>query len=150
MKVCTKCGAEKDDSEFYARQRACKECVKAQVRKNRADNIERYREFDRQRANLPHRVQARKDYAETEQGKEAFVRANAAYRKRYPMKYAAHKIVGNALRDAKLFKAEGCEICGGVKKLEAHHDDYTKPLDVRWLCEDHHKEWHRENEPIYE
>ena len=34
-----------------------------------------------------------------------------------------------------------CEICGA--KAEAHHDDYEKPLEVRWLCFKHHREWHK-------
>lgn len=33
-----------------------------------------------------------------------------------------------------------CEICG--EKADAHHDDYNKPLDVRWLCRSHHKQHH--------
>lgn len=35
-----------------------------------------------------------------------------------------------------------CEKCGKVK-VDAHHDDYSKPLDVRWLCRKHHLEHHR-------
>jgi len=35
-----------------------------------------------------------------------------------------------------------CEVCGN-KKVDAHHDDYQKPLDVRWLCRLHHVEHHR-------
>lgn len=30
-----------------------------------------------------------------------------------------------------------CEVCGAIK-TEAHHEDYAKPLDVRWLCRSHH------------
>jgi hypothetical protein len=35
-----------------------------------------------------------------------------------------------------------CEVCGELK-VDAHHDDYMKPLDVRWLCRKHHNEHHR-------
>lgn len=38
-----------------------------------------------------------------------------------------------------------CEVCGATKKIEAHHDDYTKPMDIRWLCKQHHDEFHSLN-----
>lgn len=68
------------------------------------------------------------------------------YKKRWqilnPEKRAAHIIVGNAIRNGRLIKGE-CERasegqCKG--KIQAHHDDYTKPLLVRWLCIKHHAE----------
>lgn len=34
-----------------------------------------------------------------------------------------------------------CLICG--KKAEAHHDDYNKPLEVKWYCRMHHLEIHK-------
>lgn len=44
---------------------------------------------------------------------------------------------------------EPCEICGD-KKTEAHHNDYDKPLNVRWLCFIHHRAWHKENPELLE
>lgn len=32
-----------------------------------------------------------------------------------------------------------CEVCGATESVEAHHEDYTKPLDVQWLCPTHHQ-----------
>ncbi len=50
---------------------------------------------------------------------------------------------------------EPCEICGvfgktdkGRRKVVAHHDNYNKPLEVRWLCHKHHTEWHQNNTAI--
>ena len=53
-------------------------------------------------------------------------------------------MVNYAIRSKKLFK-EPCEVCGTDKNIHAHHDDYLKPLNVRWLCAVHHKQWHDKN-----
>ena len=52
----------------------------------------------------------------------------------------ARSIFNHYMRD-KHFQRQPCEICGA--SAEAHHDDYDKPLEVRWLCFKHHREWHK-------
>lgn len=157
MKVCRECNTEKPLTEFYKHERMadghlnkCIPCVKSRVHKHREVHLEKIREYDKKRAKKPHRVQARKDYQQTEAGKLSKKRAMAAYLKRHPMVYAAHVITGNAIRDGKLFPQASCSACNSTEKIEGHHDDYTKPLEVRWLCEKCHKRWHRENKPIYD
>lgn len=56
----------------------------------------------------------------------------------------ARTILNHYLRDKKI-KRKPCEVCGN--EAEAHHDDYNRPLDVRWLCFKHHREHHKR---IYE
>lgn len=48
------------------------------------------------------------------------------------------------IKSGKLIKLP-CEICGYDKYVEAHHDDYDKPMDIRWLCRNHHGEYHKDN-----
>lgn len=57
------------------------------------------------------------------------------------LKVLARAAVMNALRSGKLIK-QACEVCG-CSQTEGHHDDYTKPIDVRWLCQEHHRMAHR-------
>lgn len=45
-----------------------------------------------------------------------------------------------------VIQRQPCEVCAA--RAEMHHDDYTKPLAVRWLCRAHHLEWHTRNEPV--
>lgn len=49
----------------------------------------------------------------------------------------ARDVVKRAVKSGKLIR-QPCEVCGELK-AEAHHDDYRKPLDVRWLCQRHHR-----------
>lgn len=56
-------------------------------------------------------------------------------------KCLARSAVNNAIRAGKIAKG-ACEVCGTEKRVHAHHDDYAKPLLVRWLCAVHHKETH--------
>lgn len=59
-----------------------------------------------------------------------------------PVKKAARKAIENAIRSGDLVR-QPCERCG-KPDAQAHHEDYTKPLDVLWLCPKHHKARHKE------
>jgi ribosomal protein S27AE len=156
MKTCRECGIEKPLDQYYKHKamadghlNKCIECVKSRVKKYSLENVDRIREYSAKKAKLPKYVAARKEYAKSEAGKLAHKRALQAYRERYPIKVAAHGIVQYAIREGRITKQEICSECGSTKKIEAHHDDYSKPLDIRWLCEDCHKEWHRHNKPKF-
>lgn len=124
-KVCFKCHVEKALTEFYVhpamgdgRLNKCKQCARKDVRANYEANADYYRAYDRKRG----------------------------YRPGDPHKVAARNAVNHALATGSLEKQE-CEVgndCRG--RIEAHHDDYTKPLEVRWLCKKHHAEVHTAEE----
>jgi len=59
----------------------------------------------------------------------------------------ARGILNHHLRDKKI-KRPNCELCD--EKAEAHHNDYDKPLDVKWLCFKHHRLYHKIGNKIYE
>lgn len=53
-------------------------------------------------------------------------------------KFLAMAKVKYALRTGKLIRPSQCEECSKECKPQAHHDDYNKPLEVRWLCQECH------------
>ncbi len=60
------------------------------------------------------------------------------YRENNPEKCKAHRAVAAAIRNGHLLR-KPCEVCQNLKS-EAHHHDYSKPLDVKWLCFKCHRE----------
>ncbi len=58
-------------------------------------------------------------------------------------KRAAHKAVESAIARGALVR-QPCERCGDAVGINAHHEDYSRHLDVMWLCHKHHHERHKE------
>lgn len=141
--TCKLCGITKEAGAFYVSSPTrCKDCIKAAVNKHRQENLEAVRAYDRLRGGLPHRVQARAEYRETDAFKESHSKANAKYRNEKPEWKFARNVLYAAVRDKKLLP-QPCFVCGD--KAEAHHTDYSRPLDVVWLCDQHHKQVHAQH-----
>jgi hypothetical protein len=139
MKTCFKCGKSKLLVEFYSHPRMrdghlnkCKLCTRRDVRAHRKANLEAVRAYDRSRSR-------------TEQRIASAALVTREWRERLPAARVAQHAVGNAMQSMKLTR-QPCEVCG-AKRVHAHHDDYLKPLDVRWLCAAHHKEHHMKHGP---
>lgn len=149
MKTCFKCNETKPLSEFYRHPKMadghlnkCKKCAKRDALRHREDNIDAVRAYDRNRGMLPHRVEARKTYQQTEAGKVAVSRAHRNYISKHPKRRAAQVVVGNAVRDGRLIPWPTCALPDCEAKPEAHHPDYDRPLQVEWLCRVHHRQAH--------
>lgn len=69
------------------------------------------------------------------------MRANE-YRRRYPEKAKAHNAVATAVRWGRLKPPDCCEVCKLASKVHGHHEDYSRPLEVIWVCPDCHKGLH--------
>ena len=143
MKTCFKCHKHKPLSEFYAHPQMsqgtlnkCKECTKADARrqhyKNMADPQWVASERDRQRV----KERARRAAGRAGPDQEAKNR----WARRNPHKVRAQHKARTAVIKGKIAKLP-CEVCGSAN-VQAHHDDYSRPLDVRWLCAKHHAEHH--------
>ena len=133
LKSCKKCQAELPFSDFYVHRRMadghlsfCKTCVKARVHRHYYDTREKQSEQERRRNQNPDRRRKRAEY-------------QRKYRSRYSERCNARQIVSNAVRDGRL-TPERCA-CGS-NRVQAHHRDYSKPMDVEWVC----FKCHRENE----
>lgn len=159
FKCCSSCGLEKADSEFYKDSRtrdglygACKVCTLvtqtryAQSPKGKAASLAYSR--------LPRAKAAAKRYRESPEGKAIRIRYNHSprgkiaralggyrYRLRHPGRKSARLTVHWALKLG-ILKRQPCEVCG-FAKVEGHHDDYSKPLKVRWLCRKDHLDIHK-------
>ncbi len=147
-KKCFKCGKVKPLDEFYRHPQMkdghlnkCKECAKKDIAEDRINNPEKLKARDKKRNGLPHRVKERKRYAQSPKGKKVCNKAKKKWIERNPLKRLACQIVQEALRTGRLEK-QPCEKCGSTIRVHGHHDDYYKPLEVRWLCPKCHKEFH--------
>lgn len=134
MKTCFKCGSEKELSEFYAhpkmrdgRLNKCKECTKLDAKFHRDANLEQIREKERVRHSLPASKARRVGYQKKSRALN-------------PQKHRARAAVRHALGRGSI-KKTACEVCGSPE-VEAHHEDYSSPLEVQWLCFKHHRMKH--------
>lgn len=135
-KQCFRCLTVKPLTEFYKHAQMtdghlnkCKDCTKSEATKNRWENIDRSREYDRARGKEPHRI-------------ENTVKQTKAWRDEDGRRSKAHLKVGRALKNGALQRQPCCR-CQNPKVV-AHHEDYDFPLDVVWLCQPCHKQRHKE------
>jgi len=143
MKKCFKCNQVLDLSEFYKHPsmldghlNKCKSC-------NKKDSEDRRKEKEKDvnwvlSERKRHREKSRK-YREAGKASKADQEYKNKWAKQNPEKIKAHRIVNSALRSGKIHR-HPCFICGN--KAQAHHDDYSKPLEVIWVCPKHHAEIH--------
>lgn len=85
-----------------------------------------------------------KAYNLTEKGRIA--QKNSMERSKKKPQYKARYMLTNAVRDKRIIKPKSCSKCGiSNVRIHGHHYDYTKPLEVVWVCNDCHN-WIHKNE----
>ena len=134
MKKCFKCNAVKDRTEFYRHPQMadgllgkCKECTKSDVANWYARTRNDRAAYERIRFQ--------------DQGRKESIRAYTnRYRKKHRDKFLARGKLHYALRRGAIVRPASCSVCGVACKPQAHHRDYSKPLDVQWMCFRCHRE----------
>jgi len=134
LKTCFKCKETKPIEGFYKHPYMgdghlgkCKECTKRDVWFDRQAKLDEKRDYDRARAQLPHRVELR-------------ARITGEWTKKHPERKSAQTKLHRAVKNGDVQK-QPCWVCG-AERVEAHHPDYSMPLAVVWLCPSHHKQAH--------
>lgn len=135
-KQCFKCGRILDIKEFYPHKEMkdghlgkCKDCTKRDVFIRSRQKTDQIKEYEKARSQTEKRKQSRRFYV-------------AKYNKEHPERLAINHRVARAIKSGKILKPECCSICGKKGKTVAHHHDYSKPLDVIFVCQSCHKRIH--------
>lgn len=133
-KKCSRCGRVLPITEFNwsnkakgIRQGMCRACFSECNRKRYASDPERFK-------------QAVKEYRKRDP--QAVLRTRLGTNKKHPTKKNAQKCVDAAIAAGVLTRPDRCFGCGcpdTEHRIEAHHHDYSRPLDVIWLCTPCHR-----------
>lgn len=149
-KTCFKCGETKQIELFYRHPQTadkhlnkCKACTDRDVRLYRETHREQVQQrklawYDANQDRLRQRDRDEYRALTPEAKRERATEIRQKHRQRHPDRYRARLCVYRAVRSGKLVR-QPCEVCGKLP-VEAHHEDYTKPLEVHWLCREHHGE----------
>ena len=131
-RLCSVCGKDKLLSDFYndktrlfGKSYRCKICTQLYYKENKSRLLSNQLEHNR-------------EYSRRETTKKLKLQSAHRMRELYPEKFKARDTARNAIKTGKLEK-QPCEVCE-EPKAEMHHNDYSEPLEVRWLCQLHHRE----------
>jgi len=144
---------------YLANKEKIKERVKKYWHKNKEEINERreyFKEYNanyhkcdvakearkRWRKNNPDKVRKQKikDY---EDNKERYIEYQTKWSIDNREKKRAHVAIYDAIKRGDIIKPTKCSKCDKEKRLHAHHEDYTKPLEVKWLCQSCHIAEHK-------
>lgn len=119
-KELTACSFHKDSSRRSGYSNRCKVCQQEKSAKDR--KTMHWAEYQRKRLAADNTKRLNK------------LAQQRAWHKRNPLVQPAYDALHKALKDGTIVRPKECSECKKVCKPEAHHDDYTKPLDVVWVC----------------
>lgn len=164
MRTCKKCKIEKNDNEFGKLKSSkdginprCRQCCCESVKRsnkspeaiakkkiyvaewqkqNREKRLEQSRSWYARNIDKAREMslEATRKYLATDHGKKKFRERSANWDKNNPEKRRVHDRTMYAVKTGKLERPNQCSRCSKECIPHAHHEDYTKPYDVIWLC----------------
>ena len=131
----------------------CKDCKNTKAKALRKENPEHYYKWYRENADLVkeraaiYRAKTRPAQLERERAwnaanKEVLSERQRKYRAKDSHKFAARSSINVAIKLGNLVRPFNCSECHKFCTPDGHHDDYSKPLEVRWLCRQCHVAHH--------
>lgn len=144
-KICSSCAVRKPVADFAMRNRS--------VRRGQCRECWNLRHRSPEKRSIRNAANARNRTSDAWRGRE---RKHSAKRySKFPEQAKAKQMVRRAIQTGALVRPAACEICGlspkpqrdGKSSIHGHHDDYSKPLVVRWLCHACHIKVHYK-EPV--
>lgn len=155
MKQCKKCGKELDLDQFYVHSmmldghlNICKECTKKRVHDHREKNIEKIQAYDRERGRGEKRKSAlvARQNRQKKEDKIGYNEKRRLYNsKREKIKNNARQKLDRAVNNGLIRRPNRCDDCGIECKPHGHHEDYSLPLNVIWVCTACHGLRHRKD-----
>lgn len=156
MKVCQVCRVSKELEQFHADKRGsqgrsnrCRSCASEYAKVYYSLNKEQIKATSREyrgsnAGNIKRKI---KEWLSTEGGKAKTAAVKKKHRQKYPDRHTARKLLRLAVKSGDVVRGEVCETpgCSSAAGLEGHHVDYTRPLQVVWLCKPCHTAVHRRN-----
>jgi hypothetical protein len=145
MKQCRICKIEKREDEFYqwfkrsgtsGYRSECKTCV---LNNNKVYR-EKYKKILNEKRRIRNGSSSKKICVDPIQ--RAINERSYKSQKKHPEKQRARGFLSYYIRTGKILRPLKCEKCLKEKRVEAHHCDYGKPLEVLWVCKKCHTEIH--------
>lgn len=140
---CTKCKKEKVIEEMKPKMHWCKECFRAYMRiwsKTPKGKEHKRRERSKPKARERFRKYYARWYAKNGRKRsENYIDVISKWAKNNREKVNVSQKLRYAVNKEKIIKPKVCDHCHEEKRIVGHHPDYTKPLEVLWLCYSCHK-----------
>lgn len=120
----------------------CERCNKKYGYSHKCITLEELKERiklrDKERDKNPARKLKKSEYRKSHP--EIIAKISKRWNDNNKEKRSAHRIAYRALLSGKIIK-QPCKDCGRTDDVEMHHMDYSKPLDVIFVCPTHHKKY---------